>query len=370
MQKIIDKPGTSQLSTDFEPDTRHEFLEIFVYRTGAEAIEEGFAPEDLPELLADEQNIVWVDLRGETPEEVEGTRKILLDVFKFNPLSVEDCIETRTQPKIEGFPEYLYLIVHGIKPEETSPTNFVTKDLDAFLGRNYVVTFHRQRFRSIRDVKHQIRKSPFAFQRGAAYVLHQILDHIVDYYMPIVEDFDKVIGRLEGRIFDMRRMDNAVLEDLMDLRRAVARLRRISTRQLEVLYRISHGEFPQIPETILPFFRDVHDHLQRTSDLAENFRELVSGLFDIHFSVVANRTNDVMKTLAVVSAIILPLSLIAGIYGMNFEYMPELRTRNGYFVTLGLMALLAVGLLFYFWKRGWIFQGDEIASTDKPDENE
>jgi magnesium transporter len=124
---------------------------------------------------------------------------------------------------------------------------------------------------------------------------------------------------------------------------------------LEVLYRMSHGEFPQIPEHILPFFRDVHDHLQRISDLAENYRELVGGLFEIHFSVVSSRTNDVMKTLAVVSAIILPLTLIAGIYGMNFEYMPELKTRWGYFATLGSMLLLTVGLLIYFWRRGWIF---------------
>jgi magnesium transporter len=145
----------------------------------------------------------------------------------------------------------------------------------------------------------------------------------------------------------------------MDVRRAVARLRRISARQLDVLYRISHGEFPQIPENILPFYRDVHDHLQRISDLSENYRDLVSGLFDIHFAVVATKTNDVMKTLAVVSAIILPLSLIAGIYGMNFENMPELKTRNGYFMTLGVMAIVTLALLIYFWRRGWIFQKGE-----------
>jgi magnesium transporter len=127
-----------------------------------------------------------------------------------------------------------------------------------------------------------------------------------------------------------------------------------------VLYRISHGEFPQIPPNILPFFRDVYDHLQRISDLAENYRDLVSGLFDIHFSVVATKTNEVMKTLAVVSAIILPLSLIAGIYGMNFDYMPELKTRFGYFTTLGVMALVTIVLLIFFWRRGWIFEKEAL----------
>jgi magnesium transporter len=190
--------------------------------------------------------------------------------------------------------------------------------------------------------------------------MHQILDHIVDLYMPVVDDFDAEINQLEDRVFQMTKSNTAILEDVMDLRRSVARLRRISARQLEVLYRISHGEFPQIPENVLPFFRDVHDHLLRISDLSESYRDLVGSLFDIHFSVVANRTNDVMKTLAVLSAIILPLSLIAGIYGMNFEYMPELKSPVGYFATLAVMALIGIVLMIYFWRRGWIFQREEI----------
>jgi magnesium transporter len=286
-----------------------------------------------------------------------------LNVFKFHHLTVEDCIETRNQPKIEAFPDYLYFIVHGVRPTETSPTNFVTKELDAYLGPNYVVTFHVERFRSIKSVKQQVRSSTYACQRGAAYLLHQILDILVDHYMPLVDEFDEVLDDLEERVLHLQQTGKAVLEDIMDMRRAIARLKRISTRQLEVLYRMSHGEFPQIPDNVIPFFRDVHDHLLRISDLAENYRELITGLVEIHFSVVTNRTNDVMKTLAVVSAIILPLSLIAGIYGMNFDYMPELRSRYGYFGVLVLMVLLTVILLVYFWRRGWIFQGEELPAS-------
>lgn len=334
-------------------------MEIFVYRAGNDRVEEGFTADQLPELLADKTNVVWVDILAENYEQVEEAKDVLLNIFKFHHLTIEDCIETRNQPKIEAFPEYLYFIVHGVRPEETSSSNFVTKELDGYLGENFVVTFHVERFRSIKIVKQQVRSSPFACQRGAAYLLHQILDQVVDFYMPLVDDFDTAINDLEERVFDMKKGGNTVLQDIMDLRRAVARLRRISARQLDVLYRISHGEFRQIPANILPFFRDVHDHLQRISDLAEAYRDLISGLFDIHFSVIATKTNDVMKTLAVVSAIILPLSLIAGIYGMNFENMPELRTRNGYFFTLGLMAVVTIILLIYFWRRGWIFQKDD-----------
>jgi magnesium transporter len=338
-------------------------MEILVYRHGSEAIEEGFTADDLPGLLENENNVVWVDFLGETEEEIKLAHDVLLNVFHFHYLTVEDCLETRNQPKVEAFPNYIYFILHGVK-NETNSANFVTKELDGYLGSNFVVTFHNERFRTIKKVKQQIRTTPLACRRGAAYLLHQILDYMVDLYMPVVDDFDNTINELEERVFAMKRNDNVILEEIMDLRRAVARLKRISTRQLDVLYRISHGEFPQIPEQILPFYRDVHDHLQRISDLSESYRDLVSGLFDIHFSVTANKTNDVMKVMTIISTIMLPLSVIAGIYGMNFEYMPELKTRSGYFVTLGVMFVVAVGLLFYFWRKGWIFERNEVTKDE------
>ena len=343
-------------------------MEIFVYRQGSTRVDEGFSAADLPGLLKDKGNVIWVDFLGETPEQIEQVKSVLLDVFHFHYLTVEDCIETRNQPKVEAFPDYIYFIVHGIKPGETAPSKFVTKELDGYLGENFVVTYHDQRFRSIKSIKKQLRSSHFACTRGPAYVLHQILDNLVDLYMPVVDDFDLEINMLEDRVFEMQKDSNAVLQEIMSLRRSVARLRRISARQMDVLYRISHGEFPQIPENILPFYRDVHDHLQRISDLSESYRELVAGLFDIHFSVLANRNNDVVKTLTVLSSIILPLSLIAGIYGMNFDYMPELRTRNGYFVTLGIMAAVAAVLLIYFWRRGWIFQRAKLVREESSED--
>jgi magnesium transporter len=340
-------------------DTQSSFAEIFLYREGADRIEEGLSVDELPDLLADQTNVVWVDVRGENPDDVPAIKDLLLNKFKFHYLTVEDCLETRNQPKIEGFPDYFYFIVHGVKPDETSPTNFVTKELDGYLGRNYVVTFHIERFRSIKNVKQQLRSSPYSCQKGAAYLLHQILDQVVDYYMPLLDEYDEAINDLEERVLKLQKSTSANLEEVMDLRRSVARLKRISHRQLEVLYRMSHGEFTQIPQNILPFFRDVHDHLMRISDLAENYRDLVGGLFEIHFAVIGNKTNEIMKILAIVSAIILPLTLIAGIYGMNFENMPELHSRYGYALTLGAMLLITILLLYYFWRRGWIAEQED-----------
>ncbi len=346
-------------------------MEIFVLRKDSKNVEEGFSREEMTDLLADETNLVWVDLRGDSPEELEIAKDVLANVFQFHYLTIEDCLETRNQPKIEGFPDYIYFIVHGVKPDETTSTNFVTKELDGYLGKNYVITFHVEKFQSIKIVKSQVRTSTFAMKRGPAYLLHQILDRLVDLYMPVVDDFDNTISVLEERVFGMRKSSNAVLAEIMDVRRSVARLKRISSRQLDVMYRMSHGEFPQIPEPVLPFFRDVHDHLLRISDLAESYRDLVGGLFEIHFAVVSNKTNEIMKTLAVLSAIILPLSLLAGIYGMNFENMPELKSEHGYWVTLGAMGIITLVLLWYFWRRGWIFQSSDdtptIGNTSKKD---
>lgn len=328
-------------------------MEIFVHRRDANKIEEGFEVAQLPELLQDEQAVIWVNMGqpGQADEDV------LLNVFKVHPLTVEDCRENRHYPKVEEFPGYLYLIVHGVRAD-TSPDHFNTIELDAFLGPNYVITYHHDEFRSIENVKQLIRTSPIACQRGAAFLLHQILDQIVDYYSPVLDDFDERIDQLEADIFTLKRPNNSILEQIMDLKRGVLRLKRISAKQREVLLRVSRGEFNLIDAQMLPFYRDVHDHIVRVTDLAESYRDLISGSLEAYLSVVSNRMNEIMKVLTIFSAIMLPLTFIAGVYGMNFEYMPELHKPYGYYTVWVIMITVAVGMLFLFWKRGWIGSGE------------
>ncbi len=322
-------------------------IEILVYRNGK--VVENIQADAIPKLLKEEHIFLWVDLDKPT----ETDEQILSDVFQFHPLTIEDCRINHNAPKIEEFPDYLYFVMHGVSAD-TSSENFNTKELDGYLGKNFVVTYHHEPFRSIDEVKRLIRSSPVACQRGASYVLHQILDQLVDFYSPVIDDFDSAIAEIEDRILRKKTANDKILEEIMYLKRNVVRLKRISARQLEILYRMSHGEFAQIEDSMLPFYRDIYDHLLRISDLAESYREMISGLLEAHFSVIATKTNDVMKLLAVFSAIMLPLTLIAGIYGMNFDNMPELHSKYGYFATLGLMAIVAIILLIYFWRRGWI----------------
>src|SRR5215510_5387802 len=335
-------------------------MEILVYRKGIPKIQENFTAADLPELLKDETAVIWIDMESPTAADED----ILLNVFHFHPLTVEDCRENRHYPKIEEFPGYLYFIVHGVRAD-TSPDHFNTIELDGFLGQNYVITYHHDYFRSIANVKQLIRTSPVACQRGGPYLLHQILDQVVDYYSPVLDEFDERIDKLEEDIFTLRKPNNEILSQIMDLKRSVLRLRRISSKQMDILYRMSRGEFSLIPHDMLPFFRDVHDHLVRVVDLAESYRDLISGALEAYLSVVSNRLNEIMKVLTIFSAVMLPLTFIAGVYGMNFENMPELHSRYGYFGAWALMILVAVGMLIFFWRRGWIGSGPTQEPTEE-----
>jgi len=327
-------------------------MEIFVYRDGADHVEKGHTVEQLPELLKQQKDVIWVDMEAPTAED----EKILRDVFHFHPLTIEDCHENRHYPKIEEFPGYLYLILHGVRAD-TSPDHFNTIELDAFLGPNFVITYHHEFFRSIANVKQLLQTTPVVCRRGAAFLLHQILDQIVDYYSPVLDDFDERIDQLEDDIFTLKSPSNVILAEIMDLKRGVLRLRRISSKQMDVLYRMSRGEYSLIDQPMLPFFRDVHDHLVRVTDLAENYRDLISGALEAYLSVVSNRLNEIMKVLTIFSAVMLPLTFIAGVYGMNFENMPELHSRYGYYAVWAIMVIVAVGMLSFFWKRGWIGGG-------------
>jgi magnesium transporter len=324
-------------------------MDIFVYRPGNEHVEEGFTVEQLPALLGDESLVIWVDMEAPTLAD----DNVLLNVFKFHPLTVEDCRANRHHPKVEEFPDYLYFIVHGVHTD-ASPERFNTIELDGYLGRNFVVTYHHEQLRAIDLVKQRVRSSPVTCQRGAAFVLHQIIDQIVDDYLPVMDDFDERLSKLEDDIFKAHRPNDAVLEEVLGMKRSVLRLRRISAKQLDVLYRMSHGQFQLIGGQVLPFYRDIYDHIMRVTDLAENYRDLIGGALDAYLSVVSNRLNEIMKVLTIFSAVMLPLTFIAGVYGMNFDNMPELHSRYGYMGAWLSMIIVAGVMLYFFWRRGWI----------------
>lgn len=322
-------------------------IRIFAYRTGDTKVVE--LPEtELKVALADADLRLWIDVEGRDTESEE----CLIELMGLHPLVVEDIFNDATLPKIEEFEDYVYVIVHGLDRRAESTDELNTLELDIVLAKNWVLTHRNGSMRSVDAVEAELRRSPRLFQRGSAYVAHSLLDHLTDHYMPLMDRFDEDIDGLETKILEDPTPKQ--LEHIFALKRSLQRVRRVSVYQKEILHRLSRGEFELIDEEALPFFRDVYDHFVRVADLTDSYRELVASGLEMYLSMQSQKLNEVMKTLTLISTIMLPLTFIAGVYGMNFKHMPELEWLYGYPFALFLMLFVTAGLVWHFKRRKWV----------------
>jgi magnesium transporter len=224
--------------------------------------------------------------------------------------------------------------------------------LNIFLGRNYLVTFHTFQSRSVDALKANLQRHPHLMARGMDFMLHQILDRVIDNYFPKLEIIEEKIDEIEGAVLTDARPE--LLTRIFDLRRTVAHLRRVATQEREVLVQMSRGDFVMVSEKAQVYFKDIYDHLFRIVEVADNHRETLSVLVQVYVSMISNQLNHTMRVLTVIATLMLPLTVITGIYGMNFEFMPELHWRFGYPLILVLMAVVGGGMLLYFRRRNWL----------------
>jgi len=292
--------------------------------------------------------IVWID----TTDRSDEIELFLGKSLGIHPLAIEDVYEDYVTPKVDDYGEYLHLVMHGVRRDAEDPESLGTIEIDIIVGNNWVFTQHTAAMRSVDGLSEELARNPRLLSRGPAYVAHALLDRLTEHYLPVVDRFDEEIDELEKLV--VAAPNASQLSRLFALKRSLQRLRRISIYQRDILFRLSRGEFEQIPEKTLPFFRDLYDHFVRIVDLADSYRELVTSALEIYMSVTANRTNDIMKVLALISTLMLPLTFIAGVYGMNFEYMPELKWRFGYPFAISLMVVVVIVFLWFFRKRKWI----------------
>lgn len=298
--------------------------------------------------LAHPRAMVWIDA-DEQNREMEEFLERRLGV---HPLVIEDMFSERTTPKVEDYGEYLYVIVHGVRRDAEGPTELETVELDLLIGPNWILTHHSRPLRSIEEMTTDLERNPRLLERGPAYIAHGVIDRMTDHYLPVVDRFEEEIDAIEEKIVRDPRPE--MLQQLFGMKRSLQRLRRISTYQRDLLQRLSRSEFSQIPQPALPFFRDLYDHFVRIADLADSYRELVTLSLEIYMSVLANRQNEVMKALALISTIMLPLNLLAAIYGMNFAHLPLAGTNAGFYAILALMLTLAAVLRWTFKRRRWL----------------
>ena len=298
--------------------------------------------------LLEREETFWID----TSSIDAPLHALLTDVLKLHPLAVEDILLDRPGPKVEDYGEYLYMVIHGVVCSGTDVERAGTVELDLVLSQRWLLTHHRGQLRAPAEVAEEFARNGKVMERGPAFIAHAVIDRMVDLYLPLTEAFDEQIDALETDAVERTSTD--IVPRIFRLKRALQRVRRTAMHQREVLQRLSRGEFEQIPERALPFFRDIHDHFVRVVDLAEGNRELLSAALDAYLSQTSNRMNEVMKTLALVSTIMLPLTFIAGVYGMNFDHMPELHWRYGYAFALGLMAVVGSGMALWFRHKKWL----------------
>jgi magnesium transporter len=311
--------------------------------------EEGYRyfdhPEILSALLEDKRSLIWVDLEAATEQE----STLLSRYFNFHPLAIEDCISETLLPKVDDFGDYLFLVLHGARVSEKGLS---TMEINFFLGPTYLVTYHDEPSRSINNAKDRCHKNSLSITRGVDFLLHEILDGMVDNYFPVLDHLDEAVDQVEEEVF--KRPEQGTLNKIFNLKKEVMHLRRVTGPQREILNRLSRDPFPVISPKAAIYFRDVYDHLARISDLSESYRDLVSGALEAYLSVISNRLNEIMKVLTIFTATLMPLTVITGIYGMNFQNMPELQSRYGYYGILGIMALIAAAMLLYFRKKKWL----------------
>jgi magnesium transporter len=291
---------------------------------------------------------VWVDLAAPSiPESL-----ILSDTFAFHPLSVEDAMAPVEYPKAEEYNGYLYVILHGID-FQAAQHGFATHDIDFFLGPNYLVTVHDGTSRSIVELRDHCPRNSKILGEGTVALFHRIVDSLVEHYRPEVEKLEDRLDALEKEVFDDPRP--SLVREILDEKRDVSSLRRVITPQRDVISRLARRDFQMINTEMSFRFRDVYDHLVRIADDALIFQDRITGILDAHLSNVSNRLNEVMKVLTVVSVIFMPLTLLAGLWGMNVV-LPRFPGQDSaqFWWICGMCAAVIIAMLAFFRRKRWI----------------
>ena len=291
---------------------------------------------------------VWVDLDQPTPDEA----RILSDVFHFHELAIEDALSELHHPKVESYGDYLYLILHGID-FSASEHCFRTKDIDFFLGEQFLVTVHPGVSRSIGKVGAVCGRDSRILGEGPGILLYRIVDTMVDNYRPEVDELSATLDELEEEVFE--KPNTQLARRILNFKKDISSLRQVVLPQRDVVGRLARREFPLISEQLAYGFRDVHDHLVRLSDEAMFFQDRITSILDAHLSAVSNQLNQVMKVLTIIATLFMPLTVLTGVYGMNVP-LPHLPggERAQFWWVCGIMFAMSAAMLGFFRRKGWI----------------
>jgi magnesium transporter len=297
----------------------------------------------------DTDSVTWININGlHYIDEIES----IGNQYGLHPLVLEDIVNTSQRPKIDEYENYLFVVLKMLYYDEHE--NISIEQVSLVLGKNYVLSFQEAEgdvFDSIRD---RLRNNKGRI-RGlkSDYLMYTHIDAVVDNYFSIAETLGNKIEDLEIELFSGHARDN-ISAEVQQLKREILKVRRAIFPLREIISRIEKGDHPLILKRTITYYRDIYDHLIQVSENIDIYREMIWSLMEMYMTTISNKMNEVMKVLTIISTIFIPLTFIAGIYGMNFKYIPELEYRQGYFILWGVMILLFIALLFYFKRKKWL----------------
>ncbi len=309
----------------------------------------------MPTLLSDTNLFLWVDLEDPTPQDGHF---ILEEVFHFHPLSIEDCVTASPSPKVEEylpregdlFTPYLFMVIHGVDYSRKDGV-FATTELNFFLGKNFLVTYHQGPSRSVSLTEERAVKSNVHIARAPDRVAYNLLDALVENYKPALDEFSLEIGELEQ--LALQQPTKATLNKILKIKKEVLHLRQIIGPQREVLARFANGEFKLIRAHMVPYYRDIYDALFHIAELAQNYTDSLTGILQVYLNMSSNQTSEVVKLLTMITVITTPLMMVGTWYGMNFKNLPEVDWKYGYLVATLVMVASTAGTYWYFKKKKW-----------------
>lgn len=295
----------------------------------------------------DKKQITWIN--------VDGLQDIKIfedigEIFSIHPLVLEDILNTDQRPKAEDYGDYIYMVLKNFHQESG---DILSEQISIILGKDFVLSFEEKENSIFKTIKERLSRNKGRIRKGSTdYLVHAIIDNIVDNYFIMLENIEDKIENLEDDV--VKKPTQSTLHDIHHLKRKLLMLSKTLWPLREAVNSLGKSDSYLINKSTGIYFKDIYDHTIAIIDTVETFRDMLSGMLDIYLSTVSNRLNEVMKVLTIIATVFMPLTFIAGLYGMNFKYMPELEFQWGYFGVLGIMFIVAILMLIYFRRKKWL----------------
>ena len=348
LKQYAEKAGLPPGKVVFAGEQKMEKPKIHVIQYGEEELAETYieSPCDLLKFI-NKTSITWIDISG--LHDVSLIEKIG-QIFSIHPLVQEDIVHLSQRPKLEEFKDYFFIVLRMFYFDEK---NIIEEQISMIMGKDFLITFQERPWDTFDSIRERIRSRKFKITKEKSdYLAYRLIDAIVDNYFVILEDLEERMELIEDDLLIKPSMD--ILQEIHRLKKEMISLRRSVWPLREVIDRLGRTESTLIKKPTKLYIRDVYDHTIQIIDVIENYRDILSGILDTYLSSLSNHMNEVMKILTIIATIFIPLTFISGVYGMNFEFMPELKWHWGYFGSWFVMAVIAVVMIFYFKKKKWL----------------